>query len=168
MASVDCAREKLSDPLGIDTGPAAQPVASDEGRSVSEKAAFAWPTDPQGINVGFGLLKMTASDMAKLGQVFLDGGRWRGQQVVSTGCASGQPSRAYRRGAGRPLRIPVVDRHADDHAAYAAIGVGGQIVEVVPDLKLVVTAYTIISDQTVFDATTFELLTSTVIASALA
>lgn len=56
---------------------------------------------------------------------------------------------------------------ADGHPAFAAIGIGGQIIEVVPDLRLVVTASTVISEDVVFDAATFEVLTSTVIAPAI-
>jgi len=82
------AREKLLDPLGIDTTPAFQPVLTDmsdrvEARQIRtyEKAGFAWPRDPQGINVGYGTMKMTAADMVKLGNLYLHEGAWEGRQL---------------------------------------------------------------------------------------
>lgn len=42
-----------------------------------------WPTDPQGVNRGWGDLQLHPHDMARIGQLFLDGGTWNGAQVVS-------------------------------------------------------------------------------------
>ncbi|MGH8968629.1 MAG: serine hydrolase domain-containing protein, partial [Actinomycetes bacterium] len=46
------AREKLFDPLGISTDPAAEPLAVIENLPVYEAASFAWPVDPQGLHLG--------------------------------------------------------------------------------------------------------------------
>ena len=43
---------------------------------------MAWPTDPQGYQVGFGWVKLPARDLAKFGYLYLNGGRWDGGQVV--------------------------------------------------------------------------------------
>ena len=157
------AREKLFDPLGIDTIPAFQPVlrgVSDrvEARQIRryEKAGFAWPRDPQGINVGYGSMKMTAADMVKLGNLYLHEGAWEGEQLVPSGWIEEATSRAVRTGAGG-FGGPGYGYQwwvttSGDHPAFAAIGYGGQIVEVVPDLRLVVVASTWFDNTTSFDS----------------
>jgi CubicO group peptidase (beta-lactamase class C family) len=57
------ARRELFEPLGI--------------RDV------AWPADPRGHNYGWGDLQLHPRDMAKIGQLFLQRGRWGDQQIVS-------------------------------------------------------------------------------------
>jgi CubicO group peptidase (beta-lactamase class C family) len=137
-STLDYARVKLFSPLGISTVPAAEPVARQENRPAYDRAGFAWPTDPQGNHVGFTWLKLTARDLARLGQLWLNQGRWAGRQLVSAAWVS-ESTTAH------------VDTHstpeqygyqwwlttADGHRAYAAMGYGGQLIEVVPDLDLV-------------------------------
>ena len=43
---------------------------------------YRWAETPSGRTVGQGNLSIRARDMAKLGQLYLDGGRWGGRQVV--------------------------------------------------------------------------------------
>src|SRR5438552_5660667 len=57
------ARRELFEPLGI--------------RDV------AWPADPRGNTHGWGDLQMHPRDMARLGQLFLQRGRWGGRQILS-------------------------------------------------------------------------------------
>ncbi|MDB6032640.1 MAG: 6-aminohexanoate-dimer hydrolase, partial [Verrucomicrobiales bacterium] len=42
-----------------------------------------WPADPKGNNYGWGDLQLHPRDMARLGQLFLQSGRWAGRQIVS-------------------------------------------------------------------------------------
>jgi len=56
------ARSELFAPLGVDD--------------------VAWPADPKGNNYGWGDLQLHPRDMARLGQLFLQSGRWAGRQVV--------------------------------------------------------------------------------------
>ena len=139
---LDYAREKLFSPLGIDTLPGAEPVARAKNRAAYERAAFAWPTDPQGRHIGGGGMKLTASDLSKLGQLWLDDGVWKRRQLVSK--AWMEESKAPQistgeRGAG-PTGYGFQQwvTTADGHDAFAALGFAGQVVEVVPDLDLVV------------------------------
>ncbi|HEX3077934.1 MAG TPA: serine hydrolase [Lachnospiraceae bacterium] len=47
-----------------------------------DKNDSGWVVDPQGVNTaGFGL-SLTPMDMAKIGQLYLDGGLWSGKQII--------------------------------------------------------------------------------------
>jgi CubicO group peptidase (beta-lactamase class C family) len=135
---LDYARAKLFDPLGITSRPAADLVAIEGNEAAYERADFTWPHDPQGVLAGFGWLKMTARDMAALGQLYLDGGRWDGKQVVPTAWVDAATKEQVRaksilEGYGYHWWVTT----AGGRPAYAAIGFGGQLIEVVPDLRLV-------------------------------
>lgn len=80
---LDYARAKLFDPLGIDTRPAWQGWDSGSPTSGFNKPGFAWATDSAGVNVGAFGLKLTAADLVKLGELYVNGGRWHGRRIVS-------------------------------------------------------------------------------------
>ena len=61
-STLDYAREKLFEPLGIDR--------------------VSWAKDPRGIYVGGNNLAMRPRDMARFGQLYLDRGRWGDEQLV--------------------------------------------------------------------------------------
>ena len=144
------ARERLFDPLGIDTRPAAQPLAVPESAAEYEASDFAWAVDPQGRNMGDFSLKLTAVDMLKLGRLALQDGRWRGRQVVPRQWIA-ESTRAQVQSAGQ---TDVTEEYgyqwwvttAAGHHAFAAAGYGGQLIEVVPDLDLIVVVSNTIPD----------------------
>ena len=80
---LDYAREKLFDPLGVDTRPAWQGWDTGSVGNGFDKPGFAWATDRSGINLGGFGLKLTAPDMVKLGELYVNGGNWNGRQIVS-------------------------------------------------------------------------------------
>jgi CubicO group peptidase (beta-lactamase class C family) len=83
---LDYARAKLFDPLGIDTRPAWQGWDTGSPGSPTggfNKPGFAWAADSAGINVGGFGLKLTAADLVKLGELYVNGGHWHGRQIVS-------------------------------------------------------------------------------------
>ena len=138
-STLDYARAKLFTPLGISTVPAAEPVARSESDPAYDRARFAWPTDPQGNHVGFSFLKLTARDMDKLGQLWLNQGRWAGRQLVSAArVTESTTSHVDTHSTPEQYGYQCWVTTADGHRAYAAIGYGGQLIEVVPDLDLVV------------------------------
>ncbi len=144
---LEFARRVLFEPLGIRTRPAYEGVerlpapGSAPARSLRFRSAgFAWATDRQGVHVGGALLKLTATDLLRFGQLHLDEGRWNGRQVVPADWVAE---------AVRPIDVPTNAAdlsygylwwltELDGHDAYAASGAFGQAVVVVPDLRLVV------------------------------
>jgi len=59
---IDYLRPRLFDPLGI--------TGED------------WETSPQGVNTGGWGLRLKTEDMAKFGLLYLNGGRWKGKQIL--------------------------------------------------------------------------------------
>ena len=146
------ARSHLFDPLGIPTRPAAQPPADDAHLADYEAAKFAWPVDPQGHALGAAHLKLRPQDMARFGQLFLQGGQWQGKQVVPANwvrqATSAQAGAAYQPW-GDPRTAPTNYGYlwwvtsVDGTPSFFAWGIGGQLVHVVParNLVLVVSNY---------------------------
>ena len=119
----DFAREHLFGPLGIHRS--------------------AWARDRQGIHVGGNNLSLLPRDMLKFGQLYLNRGRWAGEQLLPWQWVdeSIRPSLAGPRGRGRIyggygylwwLRGP------RERGAYIASGYGGQYIYVSPAEDLVV------------------------------
>ncbi len=85
MSTLEFARTRLFEPLGID-GMKNVIFESKEDQFAWYKAKLqprSWVADPQGVNTaGWGLV-VTADDMARLGQLCLDGGMWDGKRIVS-------------------------------------------------------------------------------------
>jgi CubicO group peptidase (beta-lactamase class C family) len=147
--TLDFARDKLFGPLGINTEPAAEPLFGEKNRAVYEAASFAWPVDPQGHHLGDALLKISATDMEKLGQLMLAGGRWGGKQIVSKQwVAASTRAQVATGGANQENATEQYGyqwwiTHADGRHAFAACGFGGQLIEVVPSFDLIVVSRTI-------------------------
>jgi len=120
-----------------------------------------WDRSPEGYSFGGNNLRMTPRDLARLGQLYLQGGRWHGRQIVPSSWvgtstarhATGWPERygAY----GYLWWIP----RDDPWESYAAIGYGGQFLYVVPELDmLVVVTSTLESKGADWDRQAFRIL----------
>jgi CubicO group peptidase (beta-lactamase class C family) len=100
-----------------------------------------WETDVAGIPIGGWGLQLTPRDMAKLGYLYLQGGRWEGRQIVSTGWV--QKATHARAQAEGDLDYGYQwwtqsSPAANAAAAYAALGRYGQTIFVVPQFDLVI------------------------------
>ncbi len=165
---LDFAREKLFDPLGIATQPADQPhVPASELPEYDLASGFGWSTDPQGLNLGFSDLRITAPDMVKLGQLYLDGGQWRGTQLVPAAWVTTSTQNLLADsdpGSGYGYQWWVFD--SGRHPAFAARGYAGQLIQVVPDVGLVV-AVSCLDDPARFDNVLFTEMIETYVLPAI-
>jgi CubicO group peptidase (beta-lactamase class C family) len=132
-------------------------------------ASFAWPVDPQGLHVGHTYLKINAPDMAKIGQLMLDDGRWDGEQIVSTPWVteSTQAQVATSGGSTSDYGYQWWVTAANGLDAFAAVGFGGQLIEVVPDLRLVVVVSSTVPDVPRLTSASFIALVDQLIAPAV-
>jgi CubicO group peptidase (beta-lactamase class C family) len=145
------ARAKLFDPLGIVTRPGSEPPVDEAHVPEYQRAGFAWPVDPQAFQTTFTWLKLRPRDMATVGQLFLQQGQWNGRQVVPAAwvrqASTGQAGKAFPDiGGSSPGSAWNPTNYgyfwwvepAAGLTAYYALGFGGQLVEVVPALHLVI------------------------------
>jgi CubicO group peptidase (beta-lactamase class C family) len=98
-----------------------------------------WPSDPQGVNDGWGDLHLLPRDMAKIGYLWLNEGHWENRQIVPTERmrAATQRHSHPNFGGGEygygfwvyPERNP---------AQYEALGRGGQRISVTPAKNIIV------------------------------
>ncbi len=133
---------KLFNPLGIRTDGAYEPVLSDHIDPATvkayERASVAWPVDPQGYHNGAVLLRLPARDLAKFGYLYLNGGRWDGNQLIPAdyvAAATSQTGSTPNVSMGYGWLWWVATE--GNHRTFSARGHGGQIIYVVPDLDLV-------------------------------
>lgn len=74
-----------------------------------------WETDPQGYTFGAGGLMLSVNDLALLGQMYLDGGVWNGEQIVDPRMAAFVRGEGIATGSKKP-----------DSAGYAGLFWKGQ------------------------------------------
>jgi CubicO group peptidase (beta-lactamase class C family) len=141
---LDYARAELFDPLGIDTEPALEPPFAPRSLRPYLRAGFAWPVDARGLHLGWAGLKLRPGDLTRIGRLYLDGGRWRGEQVVSEEWVDAATSAQVPTdgGALESYGYQWWVGTVRGHPAFLAWGYGGQAIEVVPDLDLVMVAAT--------------------------
>ena len=130
MTAEGFAADRLFGPLGIET--------------------WEWEALRSGLTDTDGGLHLRPRDMAKLGQLFLNGGTWNGERVVSRGWVDAS-ARLHFDSDGMPdygLQWWRGAHHYADRSAftYFASGHGGQRIHVFPELDLVV-----VITQQVFD-----------------
>lgn len=105
-------------------------------------ADYAWERIPCGLTDTDGGLYMRPRDMAKLGQLYLDGGRWRGSRIVS------------EEWVDESVREHMVNEQSPNYgfqwwcgnfhyanrsvSMFLASGHGGQVICVIPEFDLVV------------------------------
>lgn len=81
----DFANENLFKPLGITVGKNLLFHSAKEQTAFNSSTTISgWAVDDQGLNTAAWGLSLTAMDMAKIGQLYLNNGKWDNQQIVSS------------------------------------------------------------------------------------
>lgn len=120
-------RPRFFDPLGI------------EGED--------WETDPLGINTGGYGLRVKTEDIAKFGQFYLQKGKWRGQQILSSQWIEEATRTQIVSNSSNPSRPREEDDWAQGYGfqfwrcrpgGYRADGAFGQFCIVMPDYNAVI------------------------------
>jgi CubicO group peptidase (beta-lactamase class C family) len=98
-----------------------------------------WDEDPQGFTSGFSGLGIRPRELAKIGRLYLQGGMWEGQQVLSQDWVeqagiNQAPGGADTAGYGYLWWISA----ETGYRAFYGAGYGGQYLYMIPDLDLVV------------------------------
>ncbi|MEM1119836.1 MAG: serine hydrolase [Bacteroidota bacterium] len=108
---------------------------------------FFWEESPKGRNTGMGNIYLRARDMAKLGQLMLDNGRWNGQQILSSDFVKKSIEKKFdisdndpwAHGYGYMWYLAKIDIKGQTIDYYYASGNGGNKIFVIPELNMVVT-----------------------------
>ncbi|HMN29243.1 MAG TPA: serine hydrolase, partial [Caldilineaceae bacterium] len=115
MAALAFAQQNLFQPLGIED--------------------VIWPSDAQGYNHGWGDLHLHPRDMAKIGYLWLNHGEWAGKQIVSRAWVDNSVKTQIKTGGDDDYGYGwwIVG----DEGEYAAIGRGGQRIQVWPAINTI-------------------------------
>ena len=109
---------------------------------------MAWPSSPQFVNFGWGGMRLTPHDMAKIGYLFLNRGRWQDRQIVPQEWVAVSTRRHIDAGT-------LSDGYGyhwwvDFGGYYMALGYGGQLIIVEPEKQLVVVFTSSLADCNFF------------------
>lgn len=133
----DFAAEKLFSPLDIQV--AHNVVLHNKEEQLAfftDKKVSGWVSDPQGINTAGWGLTLTPMDMAKIGQLYLQGGIWKGRQIIPVGWIS---ESTKEHSSWDKLSYGYMWWIIDDREQiYAAMGDGGNVIYVNTKKKMVV------------------------------
>ncbi len=101
-----------------------------------------WGYTPRGKALTGTSLHLRSRDMAKFGQLYLDGGRWRGRQIVPAKWVEQSTAKRFDTGLfdgyGYFWWRERFKRGQETVDAFSAAGNGGQKITVIPELDMVV------------------------------
>jgi len=99
-----------------------------------------WPISRQGINIGYGEMRLRPHDMAKFGLLYLNKGRWEDRQIVSEAWVKASTRKHISGnifdGYGYQWWISPIRLYSLQY--YMAVGYLGQFIFVLPEKNLVV------------------------------
>lgn len=135
---LDFAVENLFAPLGINVAKNVAFRSKEEQIAwyAKSKKSSGWVVDPQGINTAGWGLTLTPADMVKIGQLYLDGGIWKGKPIVSPGWIE-ESTKVHSRWGSLLFGYLwwIID---DKEYSFAAMGDGGNVIYVNKKKKLVI------------------------------
>ena len=115
MSALEFAKKHLFGPLGI--------------------TDVKWPTNTQGITIGWGKMMLRPHDMAKLGLLYLNKGRWENKQIVSEAWVEASTQKHI---SATPFDGYGYQWWINSAQYYMALGYLGQYIFVVPEKNMVV------------------------------
>jgi len=99
----------------------------------------AWPSDARGNSHGWGDLQMHPLDMARIGQLFLQRGRWKDRQIISERWVTNATSAHVQRTSNNDHYGYFWWVKGDDYPGmFEAVGRGGQRITVWPAQEMVI------------------------------
>ena len=97
-----------------------------------------WEYQADGLPLATGGLWLRGRDSMKIGQVFLDGGRWQGQQIVSADWVDASLTEHVTIDSGRGYGYLWWTQQRVSRRIWFASGYGGQLVILVPSSSVVI------------------------------
>jgi len=129
--------ENLFNPLGINVSKDVSLEDKEQHFSfIKDDVVSGWVVDPKGVNTAGWGLTLTVADMAKFGQLYLNKGTWKNNQIISSQWINDsiiKQSSVGERNYG--YLWWVID---SDRGIYAAIGDSGNIIYVSTEHKMVI------------------------------
>ena len=130
------ATEKLFEPLGIRVEKSLSFESKEEQLAFNRSVDMSgWVTDPAGIHAAGWGLTLTAMDMEKIGQLYLNGGMWKGKQIISSKWVEDSTTEHSR---WKKENLPYGYLWWVHEDGYAAMGDGGNIIYINTKKKLVI------------------------------
>lgn len=134
---LDFATEFLFSPLGISVKENIIFHSQEEQFAfLAAKDRSGWVTDPTGVNTAGWGLTLTAIDMEKLGQLYLNKGNWNGKQLLSAAWIE-ESTREHSRSTQLNLAYGYLWWVVEDHS-FAAVGDSGNVIYVNQNKQMVV------------------------------
>ena len=135
---IQFAKENLFEPLEIEV-PSNLTFKTKEEQLAYYKTRYtnSWVADPNGINTAAWGLSLSTRDMVKIGQLYLNNGRWRGRQLVSSQWVH-QSTTEHSRWEKMNLSYGYLWWINEDNKGFAAMGDGGNTIYVDTKNNLVV------------------------------
>lgn len=132
----DFAKENLFSPLSMTVEDSIVFGSEEEQMAFNQQTERSgWVTDDAGTNTAGWGLTLSARDMAKIGQLYLDGGVWEGKRIVSKDWID-QSTKEHSR--WQEMNLPYGYLWWLENKGYSAMGDGGNIIYVDTEKKLVV------------------------------
>ena len=128
--------ENLFEPLGIKVENNLLFESKEEQMAFNQSTdTSGWAVDPTGIHAAGWGLTLTPMDMAKIGQLYLNGGMWEGKRIVSSKWVEDSTIEHSR---WKKENLPYGYLWWVNEDGYAAMGDGGNIIYVNTKKKLVI------------------------------
>jgi CubicO group peptidase (beta-lactamase class C family) len=138
----DCDPQLLSGAIHLKSGLTMDEMAANKLFGPMGITDYSWERNEDGDSWASEALYMRPRDMAKIGQLVLNKGKWNGKQLVSQEWIEQCTSTQSDPNAGQPDNVRMSFgfywRIQPNHVAFEANGAGGQQILIIPDKNLVI------------------------------